>query len=281
MPGQCSTCRADKPWGHRDPDSYNWYCEDCWVQATGRRRKCAGCKEVKDEGHVDQAAEYWYCMPCYSERHPPPGYGAPPPHWGYGPPGAHHHDRRRPSRSRSPHGRGGKGKKGGGKGSDKGGGKGKAFKPHHATTVPKKKNLQTDDNDGPETTVMLRNIPNKFTQSQLLEEIDAEGFAGLYDFFYLPMDLRNKANVGYAFMNFLMEEDAGRFREVFEGHQFGRFRSQKVASVSPAHVQGLAKNLAQLQKKAVLQNTDEQYRPVIFRDGVRIDFDQALEEIVG
>jgi len=34
---------------------------------------------------------------------------------------------------------------------------------------------------------MIRNIPNKYTQKMLLEEID-EIFKGLYDFFYLPID---------------------------------------------------------------------------------------------
>jgi len=37
------------------------------------------------------------------------------------------------------------------------------------------------------TTVMIKNIPNKYTTQSLLEEIDLN-FKGKYDFFYLPMD---------------------------------------------------------------------------------------------
>jgi hypothetical protein len=50
------------------------------------------------------------------------------------------------------------------------------------------------------TTLMIKNIPNKYTQKMLLATIDAE-FRGTYDFFYLPIDFKNKCNVGYAFIN--------------------------------------------------------------------------------
>jgi hypothetical protein len=39
------------------------------------------------------------------------------------------------------------------------------------------------------TTVMIKNIPNKYTQRILLGEIDKR-FAGTYDFLYLPIDFR-------------------------------------------------------------------------------------------
>jgi hypothetical protein len=52
------------------------------------------------------------------------------------------------------------------------------------------------------TTIMVRNIPNKFKQMQLLDMINLN-HKGKYDYFYLPMDLKTQCNVGYAFINFI------------------------------------------------------------------------------
>lgn len=44
----------------------------------------------------------------------------------------------------------------------------------------------TDDGDT-RTTLMIKNIPNKYTQDLLLQDIDQK-FQNAYDFFYLPID---------------------------------------------------------------------------------------------
>jgi hypothetical protein len=53
-----------------------------------------------------------------------------------------------------------------------------------APVIPDDPDMTIEDNY---TTVMLRNIPNKYTQSTLLQAIDEKGFRGLYNFFYLPV----------------------------------------------------------------------------------------------
>ena len=45
------------------------------------------------------------------------------------------------------------------------------------------------------TTVMLRNVPNNYTREMFLALLDDNGFAGRYDFVYLPCDFRRQADL--------------------------------------------------------------------------------------
>jgi hypothetical protein len=147
----------------------------------------------------------------------------------------------------------------------------KAFQPYHAIRVPKEADLggskQQSPVDEPVTTLMLRNIPNKYTQTVLLQEIDKLGFAGTYDFFYLPMDVHNRSNVGYAFINFIDPSSATLCYSVFSNYKFQRYHSKKICAVSPAHLQGFEKNVKHFQHRAVMNARDNQYRPVVLRSG--------------
>ena len=78
------------------------------------------------------------------------------------------------------------------------------------------------------TTLMIRNIPNKYTINEISEEIDLE-HANTYDFLYLPCDLKNQCNVGYGFINFLNTDYLLSFYEKFEGYVWKRYRSEKVS----------------------------------------------------
>ena len=112
------------------------------------------------------------------------------------------------------------------------------------------------------TTVMLRNIPNKFSQQKLMDYINGEGFDGRFDFFYLPIDFRNKCNVGYAFINFDNHETLLEFKNRFDGFKLPGYNSQKVCVVTYARVQGLEANLVHYKNSPVAEVTVPEYRPV-------------------
>jgi len=162
-----------------------------------------------------------------------------------------------------------------------------SFLPYHSNSVPRVEDLAARAHDhvagGTQrdaTTMMLRNVPSKYSQNSLLQEIDSLDFAGTYDFFYLPMDLHNRCNVGYGFINFVLAEDAERFRRVFSDHHFLQMK-RKAGSVCVAHVQGLAENLKHFEDRAITKVTNDQYRPVILKNGRRISFQDALAEVKG
>jgi len=112
----------------------------------------------------------------------------------------------------------------------------------------------------PITTMMLRNIPNKYREETLKEEVNELGFEETYDFVYLPLDAQSRGNVGYAFINFKTEQDAWRFANIFTNHAFRRYHSRKVGAVSVARVQGLEENQRHFQTRAAVQRKRSQVR---------------------
>jgi hypothetical protein len=124
------------------------------------------------------------------------------------------------------------------------------------------------------TTVMLRNIPNKYTRSMLIALVDEQGFAGRYDFVYLPMDFRQSINLGYAFANLLTHEDAMKFREVFQDFSNWSSESAKTGEVSWATPhQGLHDNVERYRNSPVMHpSMPEEFKPLVFKDGKGIEF---------
>eukprot|EP00929_Paragymnodinium_shiwhaense_P108248 TRINITY_DN74575_c0_g1_i1.p1 TRINITY_DN74575_c0_g1~~TRINITY_DN74575_c0_g1_i1.p1 ORF type:complete len:393 (+),score=58.15 TRINITY_DN74575_c0_g1_i1:99-1277(+) len=133
---------------------------------------------------------------------------------------------------------------------------------------------------GRPSTVMLRNIPNRYTQDMILQLLDSK-FTGRFDFAYLPMDFRKCANLGYAFVNLLTHEDAVRFIEVFQGFDQWMFDSSKVGEVSWAHPhQGLQEHVERYRNSPVMhQSMPDDYKPMVFKDGVRVPFPPPTKPI--
>ena len=68
----------------------------------------------------------------------------------------------------------------------------------------------------------IRNIPNRYTQRELISELEDLGFAGTFDFLYSPLDKGTMSNVGYAFVNFKSHEYASKCIEAFHNYRFKR-----------------------------------------------------------
>ncbi|CAK8576609.1 unnamed protein product [Lathyrus sativus] len=137
--------------------------------------------------------------------------------------------------------------------------------------------------DGDETTVMIKNIPSKYTRDMIVkflenlcmvenakdqENGDENTFS--FDFVYLPIDFRTGLNKGYAFVNFTEASAAWRFVQTASNRKWELFLSHKIRDVVAARLQGKEK----LEKHFVSVNfpcESEEVLPLCFsppRDGV-------------
>ncbi|CAA7042846.1 unnamed protein product [Microthlaspi erraticum] len=125
------------------------------------------------------------------------------------------------------------------------------------------------------TTLMIKNIPNKYTRKMLLAAID-ETSRGTYDFLYLPIDFKNKCNVGYAFINMLSPTFIIALYEAFDGKKWEKFNSEKVASLAYARIQGKTALIAHFQNSS-LMNEDRQCHPIVF-DGLESSYPIIMDQ---
>ncbi|XP_019176673.1 PREDICTED: protein terminal ear1 homolog [Ipomoea nil] len=141
------------------------------------------------------------------------------------------------------------------------------------------------------TTIMIKNIPNKYSQKLLLNMLDnhcihcndqiapAAPHDGAdhhphhpissYDFVYLPIDFVNKCNVGYGFVNMTSPEAAWRLYKAFHLQTWEAFNSRKICEVTYARIQGI-EALKEHFKNSRFPCEAEEYMPVVFsppRDG--------------
>lgn len=142
--------------------------------------------------------------------------------------------------------------------------------------------VETSGSDS-RTTVMIKNIPNKYSQKLLLNMLDnhcihcneqiADGDddqpLSSYDFLYLPIDFNNKCNVGYGFVNMTSPQAAWRLYKAFHNQHWEVFNSRKICAVTYARVQGL-EALKEHFKNSKFPCEMDHYLPVVFsppRDG--------------
>eukprot|EP00928_Gymnodinium_smaydae_P087164 TRINITY_DN7148_c0_g2_i1.p1 TRINITY_DN7148_c0_g2~~TRINITY_DN7148_c0_g2_i1.p1 ORF type:complete len:155 (-),score=18.85 TRINITY_DN7148_c0_g2_i1:254-718(-) len=94
-----------------------------------------------------------------------------------------------------------------------------------------------------EMTLILRNIPSSLSEERLESVLQQHGFAGSYDYLFLPMRRRG-SNLGYVVVNFIQKQDALRFSACFEGSRFPGANTMRRCSVILADVQGREANVS-------------------------------------
>jgi len=124
------------------------------------------------------------------------------------------------------------------------------------------------------TTVMLRCLPNNYDRSMALAMLGEEGFGDKINFFYLPIDFKTCACLGYCFVNICCPSLVSAFWSAFDGYSRWKLPSRKVCRVSwGGPHQGLDAHVARYRNSPVMHDSvPDEYKPVIFLDGVRVPF---------
>ena len=111
------------------------------------------------------------------------------------------------------------------------------------------------------TTLMIRNIPIKYTDEMLKDELKL--FENKFDCLYMPYDFEKGGNKGYAFINFTHPLHILLFYTFFEGKCWTHFESKKICELNFANFQGIneikkhARNYKGLKRPTFFIITDE------------------------
>ena len=116
------------------------------------------------------------------------------------------------------------------------------------------------------TTIMIKNIPNKFSRELLLSTID-QNFKGTYDLFILPTDGNKNKNFGYSFINFTSCYFIPFFYYMFNRKKWSSTNSQKICEITYSKVQGRENLIAHYPNKIIhfnaVKNLNDEQKYII------------------
>ena len=128
-----------------------------------------------------------------------------------------------------------------------------------------------EDGSDTRTSLMVRNIPNKYSQSMFLTEIQNGGFKDKITFFYLPIDFKNRCNRGYCFIDFHCPQDIALFYKQYNGVKWKNFNSDKICAITYARIQGKLAMCKRFENSELMEK-EKEYRPRVFEKGVEEGF---------
>jgi len=143
--------------------------------------------------------------------------------------------------------------------------------------------MQQMRSQGDGATVIVRNLPCAFLREHLIAQMDAKGFAGLYNIVYMPIDFKTKMSKGYAFVNLVTADEIQRFMVAFNGFRdwpHPSSTSAKVCAVDMAGTQGFAANFARYRNSpGMFDGVPERFRPALFNGTVRVPWPEPTMEL--
>jgi len=135
--------------------------------------------------------------------------------------------------------------------------------------------------EGQLTTVLFRNLPRSFTRAMFVDLVDAEGFAGAYNFIYVPVDFTSQAGLGYSFINLTTPAIARLFWDHFDGFSNWSVPNDKTGALNwSSPNQGLTAHVERYRNSPVMHGTvPEEWKPAVFVNGVQVAFPAPTKAI--
>jgi hypothetical protein len=123
------------------------------------------------------------------------------------------------------------------------------------------------------TSLLLRNLPDGFMRSEVMDMFRAQGLATNVDFLYTPGSIKLKQSCGYAFVNFTTADAARECLEKMHGYSWGA-PGGKVCEVTWCEDhQGLDSHVERHRNSTIMHDSvDDEYKPALFSNGFRIPF---------
>lgn len=98
--------------------------------------------------------------------------------------------------------------------------------------------VQARQQPSPPVTLMIRNVPCKYTKEGIVSVLEEQGLSGLYTSIYVPPNQSGVGNMGYFFMNCKSAQRADDCTNNLAGKPFGERGGDKLIEVSVAKQQG-------------------------------------------
>ena len=112
------------------------------------------------------------------------------------------------------------------------------------------------ENDDSQTTLMIKNVPIKFSQQNLLDIVNKK-FENKFNYFYLPKDMRTQKGVGFAFINLIHPAYIIEFYLDFNCIKWSEYiencNSTKYCEISYSNVQGIQEIKMELEDKYAMR----------------------------
>lgn len=128
-----------------------------------------------------------------------------------------------------------------------------------ARSKPSKRLQEGNRVHGYATTLSINHFPIWLTKTPLRDLIDSTGFAGKYDYLYVPVNQSSGTSRGHAFVNFRFHSDASEFFQAWHGKRvYG-----SVVTVAVSVLQGFEASVAKWTTKKMQAITDPELLPFI------------------